>query len=60
MLADADMSPKENRFNQSGAALALARAHCDVFQASLPWQGMAKLYKGSIFIITETTFSFQS
>ena len=28
---------------------AVARAHCDVFQAGLPWQGMAKLYKGSIF-----------
>ena len=27
---------------------AVARAHCDVFQAGLPWQGMAKLYKGSI------------
>ena len=27
---------------------AAARAHCDVFQAGLPWQGMAKLYKGSI------------
>ena len=29
---------------------AVARAHCDVFQAGLPWQGMAKLYKGSIFV----------
>ena len=31
---------------------AVARAHCDVtvvFQACLPWQGVAKLYKGSIF-----------
>ena len=28
---------------------AVVRAHCDVFQAGLPWQGMAKLYKGSIF-----------
>ena len=27
----------------------VAHAHCDVFQAGLPWQGMAKLYKGSIF-----------
>ena len=38
-------------FNQSGTFPAVARAHCDVFQAGLPWQGMAKLYKGqgSIF-----------
>ena len=39
---------------------AVARAHCDVFQAGPPWQGMAKLYKGSIFVITETQFSFPS
>ena len=34
--------------NQAGLP-AVARAHCDVFQAGLPWQGMAKLFKGSIF-----------
>ena len=29
---------------------AVTRTHCDVFQAGLPWQGMAKLYNlGSIF-----------
>ena len=28
---------------------AVARAHCDIFRAGLPWPGMAKLYKGSIF-----------
>ena len=28
---------------------AVARAHCDVVQAGLPWQGMAKLYNDSIF-----------
>ena len=28
---------------------AVARAHCDVFQAGFPWQGMENLYKGSIF-----------
>ena len=28
---------------------AVARAHCDIVQAGLPWQGIAKLYKGSIF-----------
>ena len=40
---------------------AVARAHCDVFQAGLPWQGMMKLYKGSIFfVITETQFAIQS
>ena len=39
---------------------AVARAHYDVFQVGLPWKGMAKLYKGSIFVITETQFAFQS
>ena len=33
---------------------AVVRAHCDVFQAHLPWQVIVKLYKGSIFVITET------
>ena len=37
-----------------------ARASRDVFQARLPWQGMVKLYKGSIFVITETQFVIQS
>ena len=37
-----------------------AHAHCDVFQASLPWQGIVKFYKGSIFVITETQFAIQS
>ena len=51
---------KENGFNQSDRLPAVARAHRDVFQAGLPWQGMAKLYKGSVFVITETQFAFQS
>ena len=38
----------------------VARAHYDVFHAGLPWQEMAKLYKGSIFVVTETQFAFQS
>ena len=37
-----------------------ARASRDVFQARLPWQGMVKLYKGSIFVITDTQFVIQS
>ena len=36
-----------------------AHAHRDVFQASLPWEEMVKLNKGSIFIITETQFAIQ-
>ena len=32
----------------------------NVFQARLPWQGMVKLYKGSIFVNTETQFVTQS
>ena len=49
------MVPKENRFNQSPDA----RADCDVFHARLPWKVMVKLYKGSIFVITETQFAVQ-
>ena len=37
-----------------------ARASRDIFQARLPWQEMVKLYKGSIFVITETQFAIQS
>ena len=52
------MVPKENGFNQSETASqevpADARASRDVFHARLPWQGMVKLYKGSIFVITYT------
>ena len=54
------MVHKENGFNQSGPLPAVARAHCDVFQAGLPSQGMAKLYHCSIFVITETQFAIQS
>ena len=37
-----------------------ARASRDVFHARLPWQGVVKLYKGSIFVGTETQFAIQS
>ena len=30
----------------------VSRAHCDIYQAGLPWQGMAKLYKCSIFHVS--------
>ena len=59
-LAGADMVPKDNGFNQSETTSCCARAHCEVSQAGLPWQGMAKLYKGSIFFTTETQFAIQS
>ena len=32
----------------------------DVFHARLPRQGMVKLYKGIIFVITEAQFAIQS
>ena len=64
------MVPKEHGLNQSETVSPLspksmdstnqklfppdARASRDVFQARLPWQGMVKLHKGSIFVITET------
>ena len=52
-------SPKRMDLTNQTRLPAVARAHCDVFQAGLPWQGMTKLYKGSIFFITETQFAFQ-
>ena len=51
---------KENRFNQSDTASCCCARTCDVFQAGLALQGMAKLYKGSIFVIMETQLAFQS
>ena len=36
-----------------------ARVFRDVFHARLPWQGMVKLYRGSIFVITDTQFAIQ-
>ena len=39
---------------------ASARAWRDVFHARLPWQGMVKIYKGSIIVITKTHFAIQS
>ena len=55
------MVPKESGFNQSETALpANARAQCDVLHARLPRRGMVKLYKGSIFVITEAQFAIQS
>ena len=50
------MVPKESGFNQSETASCL----CDVFHARLPRQGMVKLYKGSIFVSTETPFAIKS
>ncbi len=60
MQPKADMVPKQSGFNQSETASANAHAHGDVFQACLPWQEMARLNKGSIFIITDTQFAIQS
>ena len=48
------MVPKRMDSTNQKRLPAVARAHCDVFQARLPWQGMVKLYKGGIFVITET------
>ena len=51
------MVPKESGVNLSETRLAYARADCDVFYARLSLQGMVKLYKGSIFVLTETQFA---
>ena len=53
------MVPIEHGFNQSETVPPDARHWRDVFQARLPWQGMVKFYKGSIFVITETQFVIQ-
>ena len=53
------MVPKENGFNQSETASPDARADRDVFHARLPLKVMVKLYKDSIFVITETQFAIQ-
>ena len=53
------MVPKENGLTNQELR-SVARAHCDVFLAGLPWQGMAKLYKCSISVIAETQFAIQS
>ena len=39
---------------------ACVREKRDVFYARLPWQGMEKLNKYSIFVITKTQFAIQS
>ena len=52
------MFPK--RMDSTNQTRRPAVAQCDVFLAGLSWQGMAKLYKDSIFVITETQFAFQS
>ena len=54
------MVPKESGFNNQKRLPADAHASRDVFHARPPWQGMVKLYKGSIFVITETQFAIQS
>ena len=52
------MVPKESGLNQSETASGkCARV---VFHARLPRQGMVKLCKGSIFVITEAQFAIQS
>ena len=54
------MVPKESGFNQSKKSCALRARTLGRFQARLPWQGIMKFYKGSIFVITETHFAIQS
>ncbi len=54
------MVPKEMDSTNQKRFSPNAHAHRDVFQASLSWQEMVKLNKGSIVIITETQFAIQS
>ena len=50
------MVPKESGFNQSETASGLCARI--VLHARLPWQGMVKLYKGSILVIAKTQFAY--
>ena len=50
------MVPKRMDSTSQTRLPAVAHARCDVFQAGLPWQGMAKLYKGTIFCHHGDTF----
>ena len=54
------MVPKESGFNQSETASGKDARVVWLFHARLPRQGMVKLYKGSIFVITEAQFAIQS
>ena len=53
-------SPKRVDSTNQKRLPANAHAHRDVFQTHLPWQDMAKLNRGSIFVIAETQFAIQS
>ena len=53
------MVPKRMDSTNQKRLLPDACADCDVFHARLPWKVMVKLYKGSIFVITETKFAIQ-
>ena len=55
------MVPNVSGFNQSATASEkCARVVCRFPCSSATAQGMAKLYKGSIFVITEAQFAIQS
>ena len=54
------MVPKEMDSTYQKRLAAYVHAYCDVFYARLPWQGMVKLYKGSIFVITINVTRVQS
>ena len=54
------MVPKRMDSTNQKRLPADARASRDVLHARLPQQGMVKLYKGSIFVITETQIAIQS
>ena len=60
MVSKAMSAKRVDSTNQKRLAHYARRAQCDVFHACLPWQGMVKFYKGSIFVIMETQFSIQS
>ncbi len=54
------MVPKRVDSTNQKWLLANARAECDAFHARLSRQGRVKLYKGSIFVITEAQFAIRS
>ena len=52
-------SPKRVDSTNQNRLARYARAHYDVFQARLPWQGIVQFYKVILFVSTETQFVIQ-
>ena len=59
MWAEADMVPKENGFNQSEKTSCCCARTSWRLPGSPTREWIVKLYKGNIFVITDTQFAIQ-